>query len=441
MSDTTLIMKPFGRKSHNFIMRDPSEDKRYTLLIGSVRSAKTFTLDAKTIVQLCRYKLPPNAKRLICGTTKQALYRNVLLDLFNTVGEGNYTYNSSTGELWLFDTQWFCLGGKDEASYRQILGMTVGLAVCDEVVEFPKSFLAQLFLRMSPSGARFYGSTNTGNPYCYLKAEVIDSPDFAPDLEVINFSLNDNPNIDEKAKKAIIASQTGVYYRRYILAQWCVAEGSIYRDSFAEQINLFDGELTLDGVTTQLQPEPIGLRAQGGHIDHWYSVDAGVDHPQCHLEYYDDGDVIWVTREQRWDSRKESRQKTDAEYINDLIEFGAAKHMVIIPPEAASLKVAAMQAGLWVIDAVNAVKEGVHTVSTMLATRKLRISKNGCPELAKRIPNYSWDELAAKRGEEKPLKVEDDDLDSLRYGIHGKIPDYRVNGDWVPINPVTHGRR
>lgn len=425
--DESVIMKPFGEKSWNFITRDPAQDKRYTILIGTVRSAKTFTMTAKQIYQLCLYKLPPNAKRLMTGATKQTLYRNVLVDLFNVVGEGNYSYNSSTGELWLFGVQWFCMGAKDEASYRQILGMTVGVAIGDEVVEYPKSFLAQLFLRMSPKGARAYFTTNTGNPYCYLKAEVIDKFDPAS-IEIINFSLDDNPNIDEEAKRAIIASQTGVFYLRYILAQWVVAEGSIYRDSFSETDNLFDGTVTVGDRQVALGAEPVGLRAQGGHVERWFSVDAGVDHPQCHLEYYDDGDIIWVTREQRWDSRKEMRQKTDAQYVDDLIEFGVTGHRIIMPPEALSLKNEAIQRGLWVTDADNSVKEGIHTVSTMFSRRKLMVSQRGCPELAKRIPNYAWDDNAAKRGVEQPLKVEDDDNDSLRYGIHGKIPQWRVTG-------------
>jgi PBSX family phage terminase large subunit len=429
MADEDVIVKPFGRKAHDFIMRDPKDDKRYTFLIGSVRSSKTFALSAKQIIQLCRYKLPPNAKRLMCGATKQTLYRNVLIDLFNIAGKDNYSYNSQTGELWLFGTQWFCLGAKDEASYRQILGMTIGLTVADEAVEYPKSFLAQLFLRMSPAGARAYFTTNTGNPYCYLKTGVLDNPAMKKDIEVITLNLEDNPNIDETAKEAIIASQTGVFYLRYILARWVIAEGAIYRDAFNPVENLFDGTVEDEaGNTITLMDEPIGLRAQGGHVYHWYSVDAGVDHVQSHLEYYDDGDVVWVTREQRWDSREQMRQKSDPEYVQDLRDFGADKCQTVVPPEAASLKVALQQAGFWITDANNAVKEGIHTVSTMLQRRKLRISQRGCPELAKRLPNYSWDDQAAKRGEEKPLKVEDDDCDSLRYGIHDVIPDWRVNG-------------
>lgn len=410
------VMKPFGRKAHAFITRPAEEDKRYTVLEGSVRSSKTFTLDAKTIVQLSRYEVA--GKRLMTGATKQTLYRNVLLDLFAVAGRENYSYNMASGELWLFGKQWFCLGAKDEASYKQILGSTVGLAVSDEVVEYPKSFLAQLFMRMSPQGARFYGSTNPGNPYCYLKADVIDNEAFAKDLEVIHFTLDDNPNIDARTKASIVASQTGVFKLRYIDGLWVVAEGSIFRDSWNENLN-----------TCTNKTEPIQLKNAGGFVDRWYSIDPGVDHVQAHLEFYDDGDVIWVTREQRWDSRIQLRQKTDGQYCDDLEEFmGGRGYQVILPPEAASLRAELNLRGFWVTEADNSVIKGIHTVSTLLSRRKLRINKDECPELAKRVPTYAWDAAAAKRGEEQPLKVEDDDCDALRYGVHGKIPAWRVSG-------------
>lgn len=422
-------MKPFGRKSYDFIMRNPAQDKRYTIAVGSVRSAKTFTMTAKLITQLSRYKLPGNAKRLMVGSTKQTLYRNVLIDLFNIVGTQNFSYNSASGEMWLFGQQWFCLGGKDEASYRQILGSTVGLVVADEIVEYPKSFMAQLFLRMSFAEARLYGTTNPSNPYCYLKSEVIDNPSFANSLEVINFLLDDNPNIDKVAKAEIIASQTGVYRERYILGKWVVAEGSIYRDSFSETENLFDGEVVIDGRTIKLQDEPAWLRREGaGAAEKWYAVDPGVDHVQEHLEFYDDGDTIWVTREQRWDSRVQMRMKTDGQYCDDLIDFGALGYQILIPPEAASLRAEMVMRGLWASAADNSVSEGIHTVSTLFTRRKLKISKRGCPELAKRILTYAWNPTAAKLGKEEPLKFNDDEVDALRYGVHGKIPQYRVAG-------------
>jgi hypothetical protein len=426
MMSVEAVMRPFGRKAHEFIMREPQHDKKHTLLIGSVRSSKTFAVDAKTIVQLSRYPLPPNAKRIMSGTTKQTFYRNVLIDLSTIVGQGNFHYNSANGELRLFDKLWFVIGARDEASYKQVLGATVGLWVGDEVVEYPESFMAQMWMRMSPPGARSYLTSNPGNPHQYLKKDVIDDPAFRERMEVIHFTLHDNPNIAPQDKADIIASQKGVFKLRYIDGLWVAAEGSIYRDSWSETENQFNGTLTNDGIITVLQPEPIGLRGRGGHVDHWFSVDAGVDHTQAHLEFFDDGDKVWITREQIWDSRKEMRQKTDKEYVDDLIAFGVIGHEVRIPPEAASLKAEAVQRGLWVVDADNSVNEGIHTVATMLARRRLLISKTGAPRTAASMPVYAWDDKASKRGVEQPLKTKDDEADAVRYGVHGKILQWRL---------------
>lgn len=414
MSDLPLV-RPFGKKSREFILRHPSKDRRYTVLTGSVRSSKTMTINAKTIVQYSQYDVP--GKRFIAGVSKDTVHRNMLIDIAAIAGQGNYTYNMSSGEMWLFGKQYWVVGARDEASYKKILGATVGVFIGDEIVEFPQSFLAQVWMRMSVDGARFVGSTNPGNPYSYLKADVIDK--FSADqLEVVPFTLHDNPNISEEAKAAIIASQTGVYKLRYIDGLWVVAEGSIWRDSWSETENTFD-------------TAPVALLnrdrwARGGHVDHWFAVDPGVDHPQAHLEFYDDGTTIWVTREQIWDSREMRRQKTDGEYATDLEEFGAKGCEIRLPPEAASLRAELRSRGFWVVDADNSVLEGIHTISTMLARRMLKISSTGCPRLCKRLPQYAWDDKAAKRGEEQPLKVNDDEVDALRYGVHGKILPYRL---------------
>jgi PBSX family phage terminase large subunit len=412
---TTLVMKRFGRKAHDFIMRHPSQDRKNTILEGSVRSSKTFAVNAKLIRQLSLYDVP--GKRFIGGVSKESVFRNILIDLFTIVGQDNYSYNMASGELFLFGKQYFVVGARDEASYKKILGATIGIFIGDEIVEFPKSFLAQVWMRMSPDGARFYGTTNPGNPYCYLKTDVIDS--FSPErLEVIHFTLDDNPNISPEAKADIVASQSGVFKLRYIDGLWVVAEGSVFRDSWDDALNTFGAP-------------PAALLSKGGrlgYVDHWFSIDAGVDHPQAHLEFYDDGDVVYVTREQVWDSRLERRQKTDGQYADDLEEFGAKGFEVRIPPEAASLRNELVLRGFWVVDADNEVIEGIHTVSTLLSRRKLRISKAGCPRLCKRVPTYAWDDKAARRGEEEPLKKEDDEVDALRYGIHGKILPWRVAG-------------
>ena len=58
------------------------------------------------------------------------------------------------------------------------------------------------------------------------------------------------------------------------------------------------------------------------------------------LDIYDDGKLFWVAREYYWDSIEQMRQKTDAEYADELAEFIGPQNnaKVIIDPSAASFK-------------------------------------------------------------------------------------------------------
>lgn len=419
------IMKPFGKKAHNWIMTPPELDKRYTVLEGSVRSSKTFSVSAKMIVQYSRYKV--GGKRVICGTSKATVHRNILMDLEAICGS-DYAYNRSAGILSLFGDTYFILASRDEASYKSLLGSTIGLAVVDEAVEAPKSFFSQLLMRMSPTGARLVCTTNPGSPYSSFKTEFLDAPDIQKDLTDIHFTLDDNPNIGAEAKAAIIASQTGVYKLRFIDGIWCLATGSIYKDAWDDKLNTCTDATQPVGVTVaaprnQQRGNPVN------YVDRWYSIDPGVDHPQATYEFHDNGDVVYVTREDVWDSHVTNKQRTDAQYADALEEFmGGRGFQVILPPEAASYRAELVSRGFWVTTADNAVSEGIHTVSTMLSRRKLVINKDQCPRLYKAIPAYAWDDKAAKLGNEEPKKVNDDEVDALRYGIHGKIMQHRVVG-------------
>lgn len=415
----SAIFKRFGTKATNFIRRHPSLDRKYTLLEGSVRSSKTFAVDAKLIVWLCSYQV--DGKRIIVGTTKAKVYKNILLDVFSVVGKDHYSYNHTTGELWLYGAQWFVIGANDEASYKQILGMTVGIAVCDEWVEFPRSFTMQLFLRLSPTGARLYATTNPGTPQHYLYTEVIHGKEFQPDLEVIHFTLNDNPNIAPDTKRQIIASQTGVYYQRYILGLWVVAEGAIYKDAWHDR--LLYNEAT----------RPVGLYGAGGFVDHVIAVDYGTTNPCVFHELIDDGTGAWLDREYYWDSVKEMRQKTDAEYADDLQAFMGRTRIssrpnprIVIDPSAASFKVELIKRGLWVVDADNDVENGIRRMASLMAQGLFRVHEE-CTEFRREVAIYEWDRDAAlDKGVEKPIKTNDHTMDADRYGLADLFPEWRL---------------
>ena len=396
-------------------MRPPERDWPINILEGAVRSGKTWCLHPK-ILYCCEYSV--GGHKVITGVSKQSIYNNVLHDLFDIVGSRNYSYNRSSGQLRLCDSDWLVVGAKDEGSERYIRGLTVGIAVCDELSLMPRSFFQMLLSRMSPEGARLYGTTNPDSPYHWLKAEFLDNDDLRAKQIVWSdhFTMPDNPNLSALYIENQKRLYSGFFYKRFIEGLWVVAEGAIYRDSWSESL-LYDR-----------QDEPPGLRSRGGHQQRIVAVDYGTTNPMVFLDIYDDGKIFWITREYYWDSTIEMRQKTDAEYAGDLVEFigptGDAK--VIIDPSAASFKAEMTKRGIWYVEAVNDVNEGIRISSMALNQRLVRFCRQTVKKTIQEMQSYAWDPKAAQRGEEKPLKIHDHGPDAFRYFAMNDVPYWRL---------------
>src|SRR5580700_7539136 len=297
----------FGPRAERFAMRPPEDDWPINILEGAVRSGKTWCLHPKAIY-CCGYEV--GGCKIITGVSKQSIYNNVLQDLFEIVGSCNYNYSRSTGQLKLFNSEWLIIGAKDEGSERYIRGLTVGIALCDEVSLMPRSFFQMLLSRMSPLGARLYGTTNPDSPYHWLKADYLDNPELR-DRRILwsdHFTMADNPNLTAEFVESQKRLYTGFFYKRFIEGLWIIAQGAIYKDSWSDAL-LYD-----------FKDEPPGLRSVG-HRPRVIAIDYGTTNPMVFLDIYDDGRLFWVVREYYWDSDVEMRQKTDAEYADDLVSF------------------------------------------------------------------------------------------------------------------------
>ena len=408
-------IKPYGDKARRFARRAPKDDKLINILEGSVRSGKTWAMLPK-ILQLCAYNI--GGHRLFTGVSKQTIHNNVLDDLFDVLGESNYNYNRMTGELDIMGAKWLVMGAKDEGSEKYVRGLTVGCAVSDELTLQPKNFVMMLLNRLSLDGSRFYATTNPDNPMHFVKTEILDNKFLRDrgDVWSEHFTLDDNPHLSENKKAQYRGMYTGVFKLRYIDGLWVVAEGSIYKDAWSD-------DLFYDDSTA-----PEGLRFADGHVERFIGVDCGLDHPQVYLDCLDDGTRLWFDREYFWDSRKEMVQKTDSQYADDLELFlkDAPDAQVIIPPECASFRAECVQRGLWLTDADNEVEDGIKITSSMMARKRIRVNRTGCPNLAAQIPVYSWDPKASARGIEQPLKQNDDAVDAMRYVVKSKIPAWRL---------------
>lgn len=413
---------PFGKKAAAFAYRFPEHDKRITALIGAVRSSKTWTMMAKSLPKLCAY--PVAGIRLLTGATKDSVYRNVLTDWFDVLGPKNYAYNRQSGELDVMGSKWQVMGAKDEGSERNVRGSTVGIWYADEIVLYPENFVKMALNRMSPAGARAYWTTNTDSPYHHVK-KIVDLLESQGDLEVINFGLDDNPNVGDDYKAFLRRAYTGVYYLRFILAQWVVAEGAIYGSCWDEK------ELCYDG--------PAPVRTPGAE-EATIAIDCGVGHPQVYLLILDDGETCFVDREYYWNSSETMIQKTDGQYADDLEDFMKGGNragkvgrpcknaLVLIPPECASFDAELTLRGIWHMDADNDVLEGIKMVASMLAQRKVRFSRERCPKTIEEFPAYAWDPKKALRGLEEPIKQHDDAVDSFRYFVKTRVAPWRLLG-------------
>lgn len=410
-------MAQFSEKSIRFIRRHPKFDALINILEGSVRSSKTWTMIPKVLFGLNNYNIPGD--KIIFGVSKETIYNNVLTELFNFVGTKNYSYNRSSGELWLFNTRWNVVGAKDEGSEKYIRGRTVGVAYGDELTLIPQSFFEMMLTRMSPEGARLYGTTNPGSPYHYLKVDYLDDIKKREKGLVWSehFTLDDNLSLSKEKREQYETMFKGVFRKLYIEGLWVLAEGAIYKDSLDDSLQYED------------EDRPIGLFGSGGFVEMTVPIDYGTGNPTVFLLIVDDGYTYWIDREYYWDSRAESRQKTDGQYVDDLIEWLATwtpgGACCIVDPSAASLKAEMTLKGVWHIDAKNEVLDGIRTVANLLAKKKIRIHKR-CVRLWAELATYAWDVNAGKKGEDKPIKQHDHAPDALRYFAHTHVPEWRI---------------
>jgi hypothetical protein len=119
--DVNTLFEKYGPRLRRFALRRPSKDAKINLLVGSVRSGKTWALHGKIISSSANY--PIQGLRVLTGQTKDTVYKNVLRDLFEIVGGPRYSYIQSSGELWLMGSQWWVMGARDEASEKLSEGL------------------------------------------------------------------------------------------------------------------------------------------------------------------------------------------------------------------------------------------------------------------------------------------------------------------------------
>jgi hypothetical protein len=98
---------------------------------------------------------------------------------------------------------------------------------------------------------------------------------------------------------------------------------------------------------------------------------------------------------------------------------------LFIDPSAASFMTQLWSDGVQgVAKANNDVRDGIRSVSVALGSGLVSVHRS-CAGLLSELPSYAWDDKAAAKGEDKPLKINDHSVDALRYGLHSTQHDWR----------------
>ncbi|HEY9409337.1 MAG TPA: PBSX family phage terminase large subunit [Pseudonocardia sp.] len=377
---------------------------------GAIRSGKT-------IASLLAWMLfvaaaPTGGELVIVGKTLQTIERNVIAPLKSADLFGEFSrhvhHTDGANTAVILGRTIHLIGANDAKSEGKLRGMTCAGAYVDEATLLPRGFWVQLLGRCSVVGSRIFATTNPDNPAHWLKTEFLDR-ESSLDLRAWHFTLYDNPSLTQEYRDNITAEFVGLWHKRMVLGLWVVAEGAVYE--------------SWDPDTHVVAELP--------RIERWVAagIDYGTTNPFAALLLGVGADHrLYLAREWRYDRKLERQSLTDAEYSTHLREQltewadlddapRSSPDWVVVDPSAASFKVQLYRDGVRnVIDGDHDVRRGIRLTSSLLATDRLRVHES-CTGFITEAPGYSWDDKAAERGEDKPIKVADHSLDGGRYAI------------------------
>lgn len=436
--------KLFSKKQMQILTwwTDVSPVKDYDGIIadGAIRSGKTLSMSMSFVFWSMSNFNGQNF--IMAGKTIGSFRRNVLFWLKLILKSRGYDVRDLINENLVLISKggtvnnYYIFGGKDESSYELVQGITAAGAFFDEVALMPESFVNQATSRCSVEGSKFWFNCNPESPVHWFKINWIDKTCYLMSQEeeqkyadagvelkklvYLHFTMDDNLSLSEKIKKRYRSLYVGVFFLRYILGLWAVAEGLVYT-SFTNK-NLYDDE-----------DAPVALKSTGTRT---ITVDYGTHNPCVFLDIWDDGLTVWVDNEYRWDSqsdiakRSANPQKTDSQYADDMGKFMGSREdrmcPIVVDPSAASFITELKLRGYAVKAGDNDVADGIRVVAAMFANNLLRVHKTRCTGLIAELQSYVWDDKAAERGEDKPVKQKDHGPDALRYYCYTVLPKWRT---------------
>ena len=396
------------------IFRFIETDETALVCDGSVRSGKTTIMSLAFVSwAMANYNRTNFA---ICGKTVQAAERNILKPLMEIDGlmfALSISYKVSTRVLTIRcgdRVNWFYLfGGKDESSYMLIQGITLAGVLFDEVALMPKSFVEQALSRaISFENPKYFFNCNPESPNHWFYLEWIKEP--RENTRHIHFLLEDNPILTEQMIERTKSMYSGVFYDRYILGKWCLAEGLVYP--------MFGKDCIVEPITEPCERYVI-------------SMDYGIQNPTAMILWGKQGDTWYALKEFYHSGRETGSQKTDQQYYDELEKLAGDLPIdcLIVDPSATSFIALVRQNHRFKVrKAINDVVDGIQKTAACLSNGKIKICAC-CERSIQEFGLYSWDDKAV---EDTPIKENDHAMDAIRYFVN-TMGIWRQKSDYTPL--------
>lgn len=436
---TTKTLKPvFGQKHQDYISNAVSHT--VSVAEGAVRAGKT--IDNITAFAYMIDHNTPDRIHLVTGATVGTAKLNIgdangfgLESIFR----GRCRWGKYKGNEALFIKSKdrrreyiviFAGGGKAD-SYKRIRGNSYGMWLATEINLHHKDMIKEAFNRqLAAKVRRVFWDLNPVNPGAWIYREYIDrlADMFPGKYNYQHFTLFDNATLTpERIEEVKLQYVPGsIWYKRDIDGERCAAEGLIYpmyQEAIEEPFEMYSK--LPNGETVR------------NFTDYVISIDYGTMNPFAALKWVKDRDGIWhCVEEYYYSGRETNHQKTDPDYVRDMVDFTADSPggdiRVIIDPSATSFITAMRREerrSFKVIDAINDVLPGIQDTASCLQKRQsfIKISRE-CVRMIGEFGGYVWDE---NEENDKPLKVNDHAMDALRYFVF-TMDVYRPQDDYIP---------
>lgn len=371
----------FSPKQNEFIR---NANHRYNFKIGAVRSGKSFVDIAYTVPSRLRELKDKQGLNVILGVSKETIERNVLQPMREIYTDYVVSTINSRNIAYVCGVPVYCLGAEKASQVAKIQGSSIKYCYGDEIAKWNVSVWEMLKSRLDKPYSIFDGACNPEYPSHWLK-DFLDREDI--DKYVQKYTLFDNPFLSKEFVENLCKEYQGtVYYKRYVLGEWALAEGLIY-PMYADAIE-------------EVPKTPVKA--------YCLSIDYGTRNAFAAL-LWELHDTTWyASRGYYYSGRDMGVNKTDDEYLTDLdnlIEDIGGTIEVIIDPSAASFITLLKKHGhrYKVHEADNDVMDGIRETAVAMQRNLIKVSPN-IKEWKKEVEGYVWDDDSL---EDRPIKVND----------------------------------